>query len=74
MKSFHEYWPIFSRKNKYKFSASEGFFGVFISLLGMTVLEKSENSGVKLLGDSPVTELNSSIFSLFIIYTQYCLS
>ena len=74
MKRFHEYWPIFSRRNKYKFSAPEGFFGVFITLLGITVLAKAQNSGVKSLGNSPITESNSSISSLFVLCTQSCWS
>ena len=60
--------------NIYKSSASKGFFGVFIPLLGITVLAKSENSGVKSLGNSPITESNSSIYSLFILCAQSYLS
>ena len=51
MKSYHEYLFIFSRRHKYKFSTSEGFFGVFIPLLGITVPSKAENVGVKFLGN-----------------------
>ena len=57
---------MFSRRNKHNFSALEGVFGVFMLLLGIIALANSENSGVKLLGNSPITELNSSISSLFI--------
>ena len=60
--------------NIYKSRASKGFFGVFIPLLGITVLAKSENSGMKLLGNSPITESNSSIYSLFILCAQSYLS
>ena len=60
--------------NVYKSSAPKGFFGVFIPLLGITVLAKSENSGMKSLGKSPITESNSSIYSLFILCPQSYLS
>ena len=73
MKSCHEYWTIFSKRSKYKFSASEGFFDVFIPLLGIAILAKSEILGVKSLGNSPTTESNSSISSLFMLWTQSCL-
>ena len=58
----------------YKSSAPKGFFGVFIPLLDITVLAKSENSGVKSLGNSPITESNSLIYSLFILCPQSYLS
>ena len=74
MKSSHDYWSIFSRRTKYKFSASEGFFGVFIPLLKIAVLAKSVNSGVKSRCNSLTKETNSSISSLFILSTQSCLS
>ena len=57
-----------------KFSASEEFFGVFIPLLGITVFAKSEKLGEKSLGNSPTTESNSSISSLFTRCTQSCFS
>ena len=40
----------------------------------MTVFAKPENSGVKLLDNSPITESHSSVSSLFIYCTQSCLS
>ena len=64
MKSYHEYLFFFFRRHKYKFSASEEFFGVFIPLLGITVLSKAENVGV-LLGNLLINESNSPISSLF---------
>ena len=66
MEMLHETlsWIFIYLFQKIKFSASEGLFGVFIPLLSITVLAKAENSSVKLFGNSPITELNSSIFSL----------
>ena len=51
-----------------KFSASEEFFGVFISLLGITVFAKSEKLGEKSLGNSPTTV---EFLNFFFIYTQH---
>ena len=66
MKSCREYWSIFSRRNKYKSSASEGFFGVFIPLLGKT---KAENFDEKLLGNSLITAEFLNFFFIYPVHT-----